>query len=54
MKKSIIAISMLCTASAGWATIVIDDFNGGTTSLSSDTSLIGANWKQTAGSTDEW
>lgn len=54
MKKSMLITGMLCAASAGWSTIVTDNFNRGNTSPSSDTSLIGANWKQASGSTDEW
>ncbi len=54
MKRSMAVLGMLCAASAAWATLVVDDFNRANTPVSSDTSLIGANWKQTAGSTDEW
>jgi len=44
MKRTTIVISMLCAASAAWATLVTDDFNRTDTSKSTDTSLIGAHW----------
>ena len=54
MKRSIITIGILCAASAAWATLVTDDFNRTNTTQSNDTSLIGSNWKQSAGSANQW
>ncbi len=55
MKGKTIIIGMLCAVSATWAgTTITDDFNRADTPVSSDTSLIGANWKQDATSANEW
>ena len=53
MKKGMVIISMLCAASAAWATLVTDDFNRPDQDYTSDTSLIGAHWKQ-PGTTNTW
>jgi len=53
MKRNIIVISMLCAASAAWATIVTDDFGRADTAKSTDTSLIGVHWND-ASSVNTW
>ena len=45
---------MLCSVSATWATLITDDFNRADTVSSTDTSLIGADWAQSAGSPNRW
>ena len=55
MKKSILAMSLLfAVAAASRATTITDDFNRANTAQSTDTSLIGPNWKQSAGSANQW
>jgi len=56
MKKSMLIISMLCAASAAWATLVTDEFErpDQDTNGSADTSLIGPSWKQNPASVDRW
>lgn len=53
MKKSILIISILCAASAAWATLVTDDFNRDLVDYTTDTSLIGPHWKQ-RGTSNKW
>ncbi len=47
-------MGLLCSVSTTWAATVADDFNRADTTLSSDTSLIGANWEQATGSANRW
>ena len=55
MKRSILAISVLCAAFAAQAgTTVSDDFNRADQPPTNDTSVIGGTWAQEAGSTDQW
>lgn len=55
MRKSILTICVICAVSAVHAATIEDDFNRADMAApSSDTSLIGANWKQSATSVDEW
>ena len=54
MKKSIWIMSLLFAVSTAWATTITDDFNRADTSSSTDTSLIGADWAQSAGSPNRW
>jgi len=54
MRRSIWIMSLLFAVSTTWATIITDDFNRADTSSSTDTSLIGAGWAQSAGSPNQW
>ena len=54
MKKNLIIGMILSAASAALAVSVEDGFNRADTTLSSDTSLIGADWAQAAGSANRW
>ena len=54
MKRSILITSLLFAVSATWAATITDDFNRADTVSSTDTSLIGADWAQPAGSSNRW
>ncbi|MEA2068082.1 MAG: BNR repeat-containing protein [Verrucomicrobiota bacterium] len=54
MKRTLLIIILLCVVSVVRAATIPDDFNRADTTLSSDTSLIGANWAQAAGSANRW
>jgi len=46
--------SLLFAVSATWAATITDDFNRADTVSSTDTTLIGADWAQSAGSPNRW
>lgn len=54
MKKSTAIIGMVFAVSAVWAGIITDDFNRADTALSTDTSLIGANWVNAGNAASQW
>ena len=55
MKKTIVLIGLLhCVSTASWAVIVLDDFNRSDVALTTNTSLVGADWIQGNSADDQW